>query len=241
MSAHAAHQIARTIAAAVATAAVLLLPACSVTTLPRSVHGGPEGANETVEVFDENYIDPDAAPGPGADPPPTPSADDVIRTLADPATVGLTEADELAAAQTGMIFLETIWTWDSTDTSDRAGLERALPLASPELAEQLRHWIDEPLYSPEEWQTLAGRPDVGSTIGILQTWPDPDGAFDHDTYTLKLLFRTFIPGPNGAVMPSLEEARYATLVLIRTATNTWQVADLPLQDVEHVIEPNDEP
>ncbi|WP_168217778.1 hypothetical protein [Occultella kanbiaonis] len=222
------------------TAAVLLLPACSVTTLPRSAHGVLEGASETVEVLDENYIDPDATPEPGADPPPTPPVDHVIRTLADPAAVGLTEADEFAAAQAGMIFLETIWTWDSNDTSDRAGLERALPLASFDLVERLWHWIDEPLYSPEEWESLAGRADVGSTIGILQTWPDPDGAFDHDTYTLKVLFRTFIPGPNGAVLPSHEEARYATLVLTRTATNTWQVVDLPLQDVEHVIEPSDE-
>lgn len=244
MNPHPPHHMGRSVTAALITASLLALPACSSTPLPRPVVGLHDGTPEPVEVLDDNYIDPDHGPDPavGATTPPQSSGeDDVIHTLADPAAVGLSEADESAAIRTGMMFLEAVWTWDSTDTSDRAGLQRALPLATAELAERLRPWIGQPLYPPQEWHTLAGRPDVGSTIAVLQAWPDPDGTFNHDTYTLKLLFRAFIAGPNGAMMPTNDEARYATLVLARTPRNTWQVADLPLQDVEQVIEPSTEP
>lgn len=192
------------------------------------------------EVMDENYVDP-AAPARPAPPTPSPDPaalpeDEVIETHPDPGAYGLTSADELDASRVAAEFITTVWTWDGSDTGDRAGLQRALTLATPALQDRLAAYINDPLFTPQEWATIAGRPDVGSLIEILIVWPHDEGPTNPNTYTARVVFNTFIPDPIGVPMPRDEDARHATLTLTRQPDSTWLVDDLPYLDTEQVIE-----
>lgn len=192
-----------------------------------------EPAGSPVQL-DENYIDPDAT----TEPRPTAETSedvDIVATLDDPNNYGLSVADEHAAATTALEFLTAMWTWDYRDDSDRDGIERALPLATDELAVLLRDAIEHPLYTPEQWQAMAQRGDVGTTIHPLQAAPAPGGTFTSGTYTVRIAYVTYVSGPTGALVPRPENSRYATLLLARTLANTWLVAELPLDEAEQVI------
>lgn len=194
-----------------------------VTQAPYDVPTTPSQTGADTDVSDET-------------PSQSPTPVDVIETHADPAAYGLTVGDEQAASQAAIEFLQAAWAWNSTDTSDRAGLQRALPLATPELATHLQTFIDQPVFTPEEWATVAGQIDVGSLIEVIAAMPVEDAAYDASTYTVRLIYNTYILDAGGAPLPRAEDARYATLVLTRTETGSWLVSALPYQDVEQVIE-----
>ena len=221
------------LALAMAAAAAVVLAGCSTQAPPLTdPHGDPVSATPY-----------QVTPAPGANPTMSddaaneqPAEPEVIETLATPTEHGLTTADEQAASQTAIEFVETIWAWDSTDTSDRAGLERALPLATPDLAAQLQAYVSTPVFTPEEWATLAGQSSVGSLIEVIAAFPIEDGLYDANTYTVRLVYNTYIRDTGGAPLPRAEDARYATLVLTRSASGSWLISALPYQEAEQIIE-----
>ncbi|WP_420113769.1 hypothetical protein [Pseudactinotalea sp.] len=177
-----------------------------------------------------DYVDPDEVIAPLPTPEPDPPG------LDDPASHGLTVGDETAALAIAQEFVTTIWTWDYTDDTDRAGLIRALALTTPELQQQLQPWVEEPLYGPQQWQQLAAAAGIGSTAEVLTAAPAPEGAFDADTYTVQLIYRTFTFTEQGYYTARDEDPRYATVQLTRTPGDGWLVAAMPNLEAEQVIE-----
>lgn len=191
--------------------------------------GGLEDSQGAVGPGVEDFVGPDDDSGPV----PVPSTDPT--GLPDLAEQGLSSQDEAAALSAAQDFVDTIWTWDYTDTSDRAGLERALPLTTPQLAEQLAGYLSQTLYDPAEWDRLSADGAVGSASQVLSVTPAPGGEFDADLYTAQVIYRTFTVDEEGAYLAREEEARYATLQLTRVDA-AWLVAAIPYLEAEQVIE-----
>lgn len=178
----------------------------------------------------QDYVDPDQ----DATPLPTPEPE--APSLDDPASYGLTAQDETTAIAAAQDFVTTIWDWDYTDNTDRAGLIRALPMATAQLRQQLQPFLEDPLYDPQEWDQLHASGQVGSASEVLTAQPAPQGLFDADTYTVQVIYRTFMLASDGYYVPRQEDARYATVELNRTEHSIWLVAAIPNQDTEQVIE-----
>lgn len=190
---------------------------------------GVEGSSGAVGPGIENFVDPNHDSGPI----PLPATDPT--GLPDLAAQGLTSQDEAAALSAAQDFVNTIWTWDYTDTSDRAGLERALPLTTPQLTEQLAGYLTQTLYDPAEWDRLSAIGAVGSASHVLSATPAPDGDFGTDRYTAQVIYRTFTVDEEGAYQAREEETRYATLQLNRVDA-AWLVAAIPYLEAEQVVE-----
>jgi hypothetical protein len=188
-----------------------------------------DGSAGAVGPGAEDFIDPAHDSGPVLVPATEPTG------LPDLAEQGLSSQDEAAALSAAQDFVHAIWTWDYTDHNDRAGLERALPLTTPQLAEQLAGYLTQTLYDPAEWDRLSAIGAVGSASQVLSVAPAPDGDFDADHYTAQVIYRTFTVDEQGAYLAREEEARYATLQLARV-DGAWLVAAIPHLQAEHVIE-----
>lgn len=206
-------------------------PAAEATT-PAEDSTGTGTRTETGSVggAEADYVDPDEVIAPAPTPEPEQPG------LDDPASHGLTVADETAALAVAQEFVTTIWTWDYTDDTDRAGLIRALALTTPELQQQLQPWVEEPLYDPQQWQQLAAAAGVGSAAEVLTAAPAPDGVFDAYTYTVQLIYRTFTLTEQGYYTARNEDPRYATVQLTRTPGDGWLVAAMPNLEAEQVID-----
>lgn len=190
---------------------------------------GVEDSSGAVGPGIGDFVDPNHDSGPI----PLPAADPA--GLPDLAAEGLTSQDEAAALNAAQDFVNTIWTWDYTDANDRAGLERALPLTTPQLAEQLEAYLTQTLHDPAEWDRLSAIGAVGSASHVLSVVPAPDGDFGADRYTAQVIYRTFTVDEEGAYQAREEETRYATLQLNRV-DSVWLVAAIPYLEAEQVIE-----
>lgn len=146
----------------------------------------------------------------------------------DARATGVSDDDAIAANQLAAKFVQRAWTFGPSDTTPRAGLARALKLATPHLAAKYKDTLADPDMGLGNWawlrtQHTAYRAQIGFTSPGPTNEITPTRYVAIVSYDVDLASDTY---PGG--IPLGGDSRFATIVLTRASTSSpWKVSALP--------------